>query len=88
MDPDWLRGNYLYLYQLNIARLFVFPGMERSLPMAAEGTLVGLPHVTKGMYALVPSSSNGDRKPYTMAVTGPESSLRNQPGTPGIGRCS
>lgn len=41
-------------------------------------------HVTKGMYLLVPSSSIGGKNPYTMTVTGPESSLRRSPGKPGL----
>jgi len=34
-------------------------------------------YVTKGMCPLVPNSSKGDRNPYTITVTGPESSARN-----------
>ena len=45
-----------------------------------RGTLVWRQYVTKGMYPLVPSSSIRDANPYTMAVTGPESRLRIQPG--------
>jgi hypothetical protein len=46
---------------------------------AACGCLTGARderHVTKGMYLLVPGSSIRGEEPYTMAVKGPEFSLR------------
>ena len=45
---------------------------------AAKTRYVWLRYVTKGMYPLVPNSSKGDMNPYTITVTGPESSLRNR----------